>query len=137
MLSRSYDVLFTTNLDVIVHKFKKFEARIVFGAEKFVWPDQTLEHLYPTVAKHLSKYLNSGLFMGYASDLYELLKTPIKNKDDDQLYYTKAFLNNDIRTRLNIKLDYESELFQNLNGATGETISSNYPILIFFQYLTY
>lgn len=58
--------------------------------------------------------------MGYASDLYELLKTPIKNKDDDQLYYTKAFLDKDIRTKLNIKLDYESELFQNLNGATGE-----------------
>lgn len=60
----SYDVLFTTNIDVIVHKFKKFEARILFGAEKLLWPDKTVEHLYPTVSKHLPKYLNSGLFMG-------------------------------------------------------------------------
>lgn len=60
----SYDVLFTTNLDVIVHKFKKTDARILFGAEKYIWPDDTLEHLYPVVSKHLPKYLNSGLYMG-------------------------------------------------------------------------
>lgn len=60
----SYDVLFITNLDVIVHKFKKIDARILFGAEKYIWPDDTLEHLYPVVSKHLPKYLNSGLFMG-------------------------------------------------------------------------
>lgn len=60
----SYDVLFTTTLDVIVHKFKKIDARILFGAEKYIWPDDTLEHLYPVVSKHLPKYLNSGLFMG-------------------------------------------------------------------------
>lgn len=61
---QSYDVLFTTNLDVIVHKFKKIDARILFGAEKYLWPDDTLDHLYPVVSKHLPKYLNSGLFMG-------------------------------------------------------------------------
>lgn len=47
-----------------MHKFKKFDARILFGAEKYLWPDETLDHLYPTVSKHLPKYLNSGLFMG-------------------------------------------------------------------------
>lgn len=134
-----------------MHKFKKIDARILFGAEKFIWPDDTLEHLYPVVSKHLPKYLNSGLFMGmeicsyycllpftlkpqriqsnlkkmffhllsfagYASDVYEMLKTPVKNKDDDQLYYTKAFLDTNIRSKLKIKLDYESEIFLNLNG---------------------
>lgn len=64
LFTDSYDVLFTTNLDVIVHKFKKLDARILFGAEHFIWPDETVEHLYPSVAKHLPKYLNSGLFMG-------------------------------------------------------------------------
>ena len=52
--------------------------------------------------------------------MYELLSTPIKNKDDDQLYYTKAFLDTNIRKKLQIKLDYESEIFQNLNGASGD-----------------
>lgn len=116
----SYDVLFTTSLDVIVHKFRKTEARILFGAEKFLWPVDTLEHLYPVVSKHLPKYLNSGLFMGYASDVYEMLKTPVKNKDDDQLYYTKVFLDSNLRSKLKIKLDYESEIFQNLNGAASD-----------------
>lgn len=60
----SYDVMFTTNIEVIVHKFKKTGAHILFGAEKNIWPDETLEHLYPVVSKHLAKYLNSGLFMG-------------------------------------------------------------------------
>lgn len=64
LFTDSYDVVFTTTLDVIVHKFKKLNARILFGAEKFVWPDETVEHLYPSVAKLLPKYLNSGLFMG-------------------------------------------------------------------------
>lgn len=64
LFTDSYDVVFTTTLDVIVHKFKKIDARILFGAEKFVWPDETVEHLYPPVAKLLPKYLNSGLFMG-------------------------------------------------------------------------
>ncbi|XP_055326484.1 procollagen-lysine,2-oxoglutarate 5-dioxygenase isoform X2 [Sitodiplosis mosellana] len=120
LFTDSYDVLFTTTIDVIVHKFKKFDARILFGAEKYLWPDTTVEHLYPTVSKHLPKYLNSGLFMGYASNVYEMLSIPVKNKDDDQLYYTKAFLDASIRKKLQIKLDHESEIFQNLNGASGD-----------------
>lgn len=49
-----------------------------------------------------------------------MLKTPIKNKEDDQLYYTKAFLDTAIRSKLKIKLDYESEIFQNLHGASAD-----------------
>lgn len=64
LFTDSYDVLFTSTLDVIVHKFKKLDARILFGAEKYVWPDENLEHLYPSVINVLPKYLNSGLFMG-------------------------------------------------------------------------
>lgn len=112
--------MFTSSLEVIVRKFKKINARIVFGAEKYLWPDETLEGVYPNVAKDLPKYLNSGLFMGYASDLYELLQAPIKDKDDDQVYYTKLFLNEALRKRLQIQLDYQSEIFQNLNGASAD-----------------
>lgn len=49
-----------------------------------------------------------------------MLETPVKNKDDDQLYYTKAFLDTKIRNKLKIKLDHESEIFQNLNGASAD-----------------
>lgn len=49
-----------------------------------------------------------------------MLKTPIKNKDDDQLYYTKTFLDPELREKFKIKLDHESEIFQNLNGASAD-----------------
>lgn len=115
----SYDVLFANTLEVIVHRFKKLQANILFGAEHFCWPDPSLEHVYPEVAKHLPRFLNSGLFIGYAADIHELLVEPIKNRADDQLYFTKLFLNEELRKKLNIKLDYKSEVFQNLNGAYG------------------
>lgn len=49
-----------------------------------------------------------------------MLRAPVKNKDDDQLYYTKAFLDTSLRSKLKIKLDYESEIFQNLHGAYSD-----------------
>lgn len=49
-----------------------------------------------------------------------MLETPVKNKDDDQLYFTKAFLDANLRKKLKIKLDHESEIFQNLHGASGD-----------------
>lgn len=49
------------------------DARILFGAEKYIWPDETLEHVYPVVSKHLPKYLNSGLFMGMEKIFTQLL----------------------------------------------------------------
>lgn len=56
---------------------------------------------------------------GYASDLYEILKTPIKNTDDDQLYYTRAYLDKELREKLKFKLDHKSDIFQNLHGSLG------------------
>lgn len=46
-----------------------------------------------------------------------MLKNSIKNNEDDQLYFTKIFL--DQNDKLEIKLDHKSEVFQNLNGATS------------------
>lgn len=51
-----------------------------------------------------------------------MLKPQVKNKDDDQLYYTKAFLDKEIREKLKIQLDYNSDVFMNLNGANGKVI---------------
>lgn len=49
-----------------------------------------------------------------------MIQAPVKDKDDDQLYYTNLFLNEAIRNKLKIKLDYKSEIFQNLNGASAD-----------------
>lgn len=38
----SYDVVFTAGADTILSKFKDFNARVVFSAEGFCWPDSSL-----------------------------------------------------------------------------------------------
>lgn len=64
--------------------------------------------------------MNIG-YIGYASTLYELLRSKeIANADDDQLFFTKLFLDEELRSKHKIKLDSKSSIFQNLNGATGE-----------------
>ena len=35
-------MVFTAGADVILHKFKDFKSRVVFSAEGFCWPDETL-----------------------------------------------------------------------------------------------
>lgn len=42
ILHFSYDVVFTAGADVILSKFLDFESRVVFSAEGFCWPDQSL-----------------------------------------------------------------------------------------------
>ncbi|CAD6240492.1 GSCOCG00008815001-RA-CDS [Cotesia congregata] len=119
LFTDSYDVIFSSKLEEIVKKFKTFDARIVFGAEKFIWPDKSLASKYPKVY-HGEAYLNSGGFIGYASDVYAILNDKkIDDTDDDQLYYTNVYLNENLRKKNKIKLDHKCEIFQNLHGSIG------------------
>ncbi|XP_054009537.1 procollagen-lysine,2-oxoglutarate 5-dioxygenase [Hylaeus anthracinus] len=116
----SYDVIFLSNLAQIIEKFKSMNARVLFSAEGACWPDKSLASKYP-LATRGKRFLNSGGFIGYASDVYAILTySPIKNKDDDQLFYTKAYLDEKLRERHQIKLDHKSEIFQNLYGAVAD-----------------
>ena len=59
--------------------------------------------------------------MGHAPELYKIVNSAaISDADDDQLFYTKVFLDEKQRQALNFKLDHRSELFQNLNGAVTD-----------------
>lgn len=40
----------------------------------------------------------------------------VKDEDDDQLFYTRLFLDETTRTKFSIGLDSLSRIFQNLNG---------------------
>ncbi len=75
--------------------------------------------------------------MGYAPELYKILNSgEIANDDDDQLFYTKVFLDEKKRQELNIKLDHRSELFQNLNGALSDVelrFIGNFLDLLFWK----
>ena len=72
MFTDSYDVILTAGKDEIVKKFKSFEANVMFGAEDFCWPDQSLKEKYPKVERGY-RFLNSGGFIGYATDLYGIV----------------------------------------------------------------
>ena len=120
MFTDSYDVLLLGNQESILNTFHKFDANVVFGAEPFCWPDASLKEQYPEVSEGEKRYLNSGGFIGYAKDIHEILNyAEVEDRDDDQLYYTKIFLNAEYRNKHKMKLDTKSEIFHNLNGATG------------------
>ena len=144
LFTDSYDVLFTTGLSEIVRKFKESGAKLLFSAEKYCWPDQDLAKSYPEVMPTASKYLNSGAFIGYAPQVYALImaKPVINDTEDDQLYYTKCFLNAELRQELGMQLDIKSKLFQNLNGAKNDVklsvdLETNEGVLENTNFLTY
>ena len=119
MFTDAYDVLMLADKETILAKFKSFDARVVFSAENFCWPDDKLAVKYPPVTDKEKRFLNSGGFIGYAKEIYQIFHhTDVDDKDDDQLYYTTIFLES--RTAYDIKLDTKSEIFHNLNGASAE-----------------
>jgi hypothetical protein len=121
LLFRSYDVIFLAPWETIVEKFKESRAKVLFGAENFCWPDEGLKTKYPLIEGSGQKYLNSGLIMGYAKNLYNILTSrKVKDTEDDQLFYTNIYLDDKMREENGIKLDHKSNLFQNLNGNVGE-----------------
>ncbi|KAM6960302.1 LOW QUALITY PROTEIN: multifunctional procollagen lysine hydroxylase and glycosyltransferase LH3 [Tautogolabrus adspersus] len=122
MFVDSYDVIFASGPEEVLSKFSRLGHRVVFSAEGFCWPDQRLAPKYPEV--HSGKrYLNSGGFIGFASDLSTIVQQwKYKDNDDDQLFYTKIYLDKIQRTKFNITLDHRSRIFQNLNGAIDEVV---------------
>uniref|UniRef100_A0A0N4UAS7 Fe2OG dioxygenase domain-containing protein n=1 Tax=Dracunculus medinensis TaxID=318479 RepID=A0A0N4UAS7_DRAME len=114
----AYDVIFNEYPSQILTKFFEYfgDYRILFSAEPYCWPEKMLAAKYPLITFGY-RYLNSGLFMGYAPEIWKLINIGlIKDNDDDQLYYTKIYLNENFRTSLKMTLDSLSIIFQNLNG---------------------
>lgn len=67
------------------------------------------------------RYLNSGGFIGHVSEIIELLNVKeILDNDDDQLYFSKLYVDKEMRSKFQMKLDHKSELFQNLNDAQSK-----------------
>ncbi|KAJ8281916.1 hypothetical protein COCON_G00044350 [Conger conger] len=118
----SYDVILASGPQELLWKFSRIGHRVVFSAEGFCWPDQKLASKYPPVYTG-KRYLNSGGFIGYAPELNSIVQQwKYKDNDDDQLFYTKIYLNKAQRTKFNMTLDHRSRIFQNLNGAIEEVV---------------
>lgn len=46
MFTDAYDVLFNADQEKILETFRQFDARVVFSAEGFCWPDTNLASKY-------------------------------------------------------------------------------------------
>lgn len=120
MFVDSYDVILLAKPEEFLRKFLDFKANMVFSAEGFCWPDRWLKDQYPEVM-HGKKYLCSGGFIGYAPVFHQVVTDHvIEDVEDDQLYYTKIFLDKQKRDQLKLRLDNKAEIFMNLNGAEDE-----------------
>ncbi len=109
LFTDAYDVFYADNLDTIVERFKDFKCETVFSAESICWPNAELSDQFPE-SNTPYKYLNSGTYIGYASELKKIMAyKPIKDHEDDQLYVQNIFLND---KTIDIELDYESYIFQ-------------------------
>ncbi|KAG5900593.1 hypothetical protein JTB14_017451 [Gonioctena quinquepunctata] len=128
LFTDGYDVIFLSGPNEIVRRFQKTGARVLFGAEPFCWPDKNLASQYPEVTAG-KRFLNSGMYIGYVPEILKLLSwQEIENTGDDQLFFTNAYLNEEFRESIQMKLDHTSEIFQNLNGVSAEIEISTTPL---------
>uniref|UniRef100_A0A671QBR3 procollagen-lysine 5-dioxygenase n=1 Tax=Sinocyclocheilus anshuiensis TaxID=1608454 RepID=A0A671QBR3_9TELE len=118
----SYDLIFAGGPEEIFRKFQQTNHKLVFAAEGIIWPDPRLAEKYPSVRSG-KRFLNSGGLIGYAPYIQRIVnKWDLHDNDDDQLFYTKIYVDPLQRERLNMTLEHKCEIFQNLNGAMDEVL---------------
>ncbi|KAM8881299.1 procollagen-lysine,2-oxoglutarate 5-dioxygenase 2 isoform 2-T2 [Synchiropus picturatus] len=118
----SYDLIFAGGPEELLRKFQQANHKVLFAAEALIWPDKRLAEKYPSVRSG-KRYLNSGGIMGYAPNIHRIVSQwNLHDNDDDQLFYTKIFLDPLQRESLNMTLDHRCQIFQSLNGAVDEVL---------------
>ena len=118
----AFDVIIDADAKTILTRFfhhfaHSKGARIVFSVEPTIksWPDASLSDYYPPVTGP-QRFINSGLFIGYAEDLLRLWEEFLpqaSEADDDQQFYSRLFVQREVRERYGMVLDLDSVLMQN------------------------
>ncbi|XP_020670889.3 procollagen-lysine,2-oxoglutarate 5-dioxygenase 2 isoform X1 [Pogona vitticeps] len=115
-----YDVIFAGGPEELLKKFQQANHKVVFAADSLIWPDKRLSDKYPIVRSG-KRFLNAGGFIGYSSSVNRIVQQwDLQDNDDDQLFYTKVYIDPLKRERINITLDHKCNIFQSLNGAIDE-----------------
>lgn len=95
LFTDSYDVVFAAGWPEIMRKFEAFNSPIVFAAECYPWPDQSLAASYPSTP-HRCKYLNAGMWLATAEAAIpftqELAEIAARREKCDQGIVTDMFL---------------------------------------------
>ncbi|OBS64584.1 hypothetical protein A6R68_06880, partial [Neotoma lepida] len=122
MFVDSYDVILASSPTELLKKFVQSGSHLLFSAESFCWPEWGLAEQYPEVGTG-KRFLNSGGFIGFAPTIHQIVRQwKYKDDDDDQLFYTRLYLDPGLREKLKLNLDHKSRIFQNLNGALDEVV---------------
>ncbi|XP_044886896.1 procollagen-lysine,2-oxoglutarate 5-dioxygenase 2 isoform X1 [Mauremys mutica] len=122
MFIECYDVIFAGGPEEMLKKFQQANHKVVFAADGLIWPDKRLADKYPVVRSG-KRFLNSGGFIGYAPYINQMVQQwNLQDNDDDQLFYTKIYIDPLQRARINITLDHKCRIFQTLNGAVDEVL---------------
>ncbi|XP_037136122.1 procollagen-lysine,2-oxoglutarate 5-dioxygenase 2 isoform X2 [Syngnathus acus] len=118
----SYDLIFAGGPEEILRKFQQANHKVIFAAEGVIWPDKRLADKYPSVRSG-KRYLSSGGIIGYAPYINRIVSQwNLHDNDDDQLFYTKIYVDPLQRDTLNMTLDHKCQIFQNLHGAINEVL---------------
>lgn len=113
-----YDVFINDDLKTITERFIGFNCKVLFAGEKNCWPDKSLEPFFDGDTAY--KYLNSGVYIGYASYICSLIENYIQNSEDDQLFLQKKFIVDKFNATNLYKIDTENYIFQCLAGAVED-----------------
>ena len=118
LVTHSQDVILAASKEDIIAQYESFDADIVFGAERRCRPDPGLADQHPEAGEGELRFLNSGAFIGPAQLVAGVLEEggDIGDQDDDQLFYTRLYINPELRTKYKMRLDHRAQLFQNLQG---------------------
>ncbi len=136
----AWDVAFIRGADAIEEGFASYGKRILFSAEKNLFPTEVACRMYPA-APTPWKYLNSGVFMGSVRDLKLMLSNPhfsdrsLKSFRCDGHAYHYFHLDNPGA----IQLDHHCRVFQtfckgaplrNDNGVMTNTVTGTRPSIL-------
>uniref|UniRef100_A0A493TH16 procollagen-lysine 5-dioxygenase n=2 Tax=Anas platyrhynchos TaxID=8839 RepID=A0A493TH16_ANAPP len=122
MFVECYNVIFAGGPEELLRKFQETNHKVVFAADGLIWPDKKLADKYPVVRSG-KRFLNSGGFIGYAPYINRIVQQwNLQDNDDDQLFYTKIYVDPLTREQINITLDHKCTIFQTLNGAIDEVL---------------
>ena len=134
LLVDAYDVLLFAGAKGLARRFSKFvgEHKIIFAGETSSYPDLGIAPLYGhegsdvQVIPGMYKYLNSGVIMGRAKDLREMLITVASYRSlylSDQRSFVRYYLTN----RSSVMIDSDGSLFATLHGVTKSSVITKGP----------
>jgi hypothetical protein len=110
----AFDVFPLAGPDEVYQKYKSFNADIVFGYEKNLWPNLlNIDRFYPK-----KDYINCGIYMGINSKIrkimdYSFAFDTIQFYDDQHAWVLLTRL---IRDGIKVEVDLKSDITLNLNN---------------------